>query len=58
MVVPWALYQRTGDQGVLERQLPSMRAWVDKAASQPTLERLTVEVTSEDGTRLRYYLVQ
>jgi alpha-L-rhamnosidase len=31
-VVPWVLYQRTGDAGVLERQLPSMRAWVDHIA--------------------------
>ncbi|MEU8818790.1 family 78 glycoside hydrolase catalytic domain [Actinoplanes sp. NPDC048796] len=29
-VVPWVLYQRTGDVGLLERQLPSMRAWVDR----------------------------
>ncbi|GAQ52645.1 family 78 glycoside hydrolase catalytic domain [Streptomyces acidiscabies] len=40
VVVPWALYQRTGDQGVLERQLPSMRAWVDKAASLAGPDRL------------------
>ena len=29
-VVPWVLYQRTGDAGLLARQLPSMRGWVDK----------------------------
>ena len=29
-IVPWVLYQRTGDRGLLERQLPSMRAWVDR----------------------------
>jgi alpha-L-rhamnosidase len=29
-IVPWVLYQRTGDTGVLERQLTSMRAWVDR----------------------------
>ncbi|GAA0956672.1 glycoside hydrolase family 78 protein [Kribbella koreensis] len=29
-VVPWVLYQRTGDRGLLVRQLPSMRAWVDR----------------------------
>ena len=40
VVVPWALYQRTGDPGVLERQLPSMRAWVDKAASLAGPDRL------------------
>ncbi|HEY7273510.1 MAG TPA: family 78 glycoside hydrolase catalytic domain, partial [Actinoplanes sp.] len=31
-VVPSVLYERFGDAGVLERQLPSMRAWVDKMA--------------------------
>ncbi len=31
-MVPWALYQRAGDAGILERQLPSMRAWVDRVA--------------------------
>lgn len=29
VVVPWVLYERSGDAGVLARQLPSMRAWVD-----------------------------
>ncbi|MFI5707437.1 family 78 glycoside hydrolase catalytic domain [Kribbella sp. NPDC051620] len=29
-VVPWVLYQRTGDRDLLIRQLPSMRAWVDR----------------------------
>ena len=31
-IVPWVIYQRTGDVGLLRRQLPSMRAWVDKMA--------------------------
>jgi alpha-L-rhamnosidase len=31
--VPWTLYERYGDVGVLERQYGSMRAWVDKARS-------------------------
>ncbi|WP_250004192.1 family 78 glycoside hydrolase catalytic domain [Actinoplanes sp. M2I2] len=31
-IVPWVVYQRTGDAGLLERQLPSMRAWVDRIA--------------------------
>ncbi|GAA1649505.1 glycoside hydrolase family 78 protein [Kribbella alba] len=31
-IVPWVLYERTGDLGLLARQLPSMRAWVDKMA--------------------------
>jgi alpha-L-rhamnosidase len=30
--VPSVLYERFADTGVLERQLPSMRAWVDKMA--------------------------
>ena len=28
-VVPWVLYERFGDVGMLERQYASMRAWVD-----------------------------
>jgi alpha-L-rhamnosidase len=32
-VVPWVLYQRYGDREILRRQLPSMRAWVDKMAA-------------------------
>jgi alpha-L-rhamnosidase len=28
-IVPWALYERFGDTAVLERQLPSMKAWVE-----------------------------
>jgi len=31
-IVPWVLHRRTGDLGLLERQLPSMRAWVDRMA--------------------------
>lgn len=29
-VVPWVLYQRSGDVGILARQLPSMCRWVDR----------------------------
>ncbi|MFK4085468.1 family 78 glycoside hydrolase catalytic domain [Kribbella sp. NPDC020789] len=32
-IVPWVIYQRTGDSGLLKRQLPSMRGWVDKMAA-------------------------
>ncbi|GAA2650530.1 alpha-L-rhamnosidase [Paractinoplanes durhamensis] len=32
-IVPWVIYQRTGDRDVLERQLPSMRGWVDRMAA-------------------------
>jgi alpha-L-rhamnosidase len=31
-IVPWVTYERTGDAGLLARQLPSMRGWVDKMA--------------------------
>ncbi|WP_062316016.1 MULTISPECIES: alpha-L-rhamnosidase [Demequina] len=31
-VVPWVMYQRRGDRGVLARQWDSMRAWVDHLA--------------------------
>nr|WP_270889720.1 alpha-L-rhamnosidase [Pedococcus sp. 5OH_020] len=39
-IVPWTLYQRTGDLAILERQLPSMRAWVDCVADLAGVERL------------------
>ncbi|MET9088368.1 family 78 glycoside hydrolase catalytic domain [Streptomyces sp. NPDC004237] len=39
-VVPWVLYQRTGDTGVLERQYPSMRAWVDRITALAGEDRL------------------
>ncbi|GGS33033.1 family 78 glycoside hydrolase catalytic domain [Streptomyces griseoviridis] len=29
VIVPWVLYERYGDTGVLREQYPSMRAWVD-----------------------------
>ncbi|MGA1835650.1 glycoside hydrolase family 78 protein [Herbiconiux sp. 11R-BC] len=32
VIVPWTLYLRGGDLGVLEVQFPSMRAWVDHLA--------------------------
>ncbi len=31
-VVPWVLYERYGDTGVLERQYASMRAWVERVS--------------------------
>jgi alpha-L-rhamnosidase len=33
VIVPWVLYQRYGDVGVLRRQYASMRAWVERVAS-------------------------
>jgi alpha-L-rhamnosidase len=39
-IVPWVLYQRFGDAGILERQYSSMRAWVDK-----------IDALSSDGVR-------
>jgi alpha-L-rhamnosidase len=30
VILPWVLYQRFGDLGVLETQYPSMKAWVDQ----------------------------
>ncbi|MEV4836728.1 glycoside hydrolase family 78 protein [Nonomuraea sp. NPDC049486] len=32
VLVPWVLYERTGDLELLRRQYPSMRAWVDQVA--------------------------
>jgi alpha-L-rhamnosidase len=31
-IVPWVLYRRFADRDLLARQLPSMRAWVDRMA--------------------------
>ncbi|HEY7418427.1 MAG TPA: family 78 glycoside hydrolase catalytic domain [Ktedonobacteraceae bacterium] len=33
VLVPWTLYQRYGDTGILETQFESMRAWVDLLAN-------------------------
>jgi alpha-L-rhamnosidase len=38
--VPWTLYQRTGDLEILNRQLPSMRAWVNRVAALAGPDRL------------------
>ncbi|TMR11521.1 alpha-L-rhamnosidase [Nonomuraea turkmeniaca] len=32
VIVPWVLYQRSGDLGLLRTQYPSMTAWVDEVA--------------------------
>lgn len=29
VIIPWTMYQAYGDRGLLARQFPSMRAWVD-----------------------------
>ena len=39
-IVPWTLYQRTGDLDILRRQLPSMRAWVDCVAELAGPDRI------------------
>jgi alpha-L-rhamnosidase len=39
-LVPWVVYQRSGDRGLLARQLPSMRAWVDHVAGLAGADRL------------------
>jgi alpha-L-rhamnosidase len=39
-VVPWVVYRRTGDADLLERQLPSMRAWVNRVADLAGKEHL------------------
>ncbi|WP_221583700.1 glycoside hydrolase family 78 protein [Microbacterium sp. G2-8] len=33
-IVPWTLYERTGDAGVLRRQWASMTAWTDRFAAR------------------------
>ncbi|MEJ3749427.1 family 78 glycoside hydrolase catalytic domain [Actinomycetes bacterium KLBMP 9797] len=39
-VVPWVLYERTGDRAVLAKQFSSMRAWVDRQAALAGPDRL------------------
>jgi alpha-L-rhamnosidase len=39
-IVPWVVYQRAGDVDLLARQLPSMRAWVDRVAELAGPDRL------------------
>jgi alpha-L-rhamnosidase len=39
-ILPWTVYWRTGDRGLLQRQLPSMRAWVDKVTELAGPDRL------------------
>jgi alpha-L-rhamnosidase len=39
-LVPWVLYERTGDRALLARRLPSMRAWVDRMAALAGPDRL------------------
>jgi alpha-L-rhamnosidase len=40
VLVPWTLYERTGDVGVLRRQYASARAWVDQVKSLAGTDRL------------------
>jgi alpha-L-rhamnosidase len=40
VIVPWVLYYRFGDAGLLERQFDSMRRWVDCVAEQAGESRL------------------
>jgi alpha-L-rhamnosidase len=39
-IVPWVVYRATGDRELLARQLPSMRAWVDRIAALAGTDRL------------------
>src|SRR3954449_9961231 len=39
-LLPWTIYQATGDLALLGRQLPSMRAWVDHVADLAGEDRL------------------
>ena len=39
-ILPWTLYQRTGDLEILQRQLPSMRGWVDRVLELASPDRL------------------
>ncbi|MFD5190842.1 family 78 glycoside hydrolase catalytic domain [Streptomyces sp. NPDC058357] len=39
-IVPWTIYQETGDESVLERQFASMTAWTDRIAELAGDDRL------------------
>jgi alpha-L-rhamnosidase len=39
-ILPWTLYQRTGDLEILDRQLPSMRAWLERVTGLAGPDRL------------------
>ena len=39
-VVPWVMYQRTGDRGILATQFESMRSWVDHISALAGESRL------------------
>ena len=43
VLVPWALYQRYGDKGILQQQYASMRTWVDLVAVAAGPSRLWEE---------------
>ena len=40
VIVPWVLYQRFGDKGILADQFESMRTWVDRVADLAGKSRL------------------
>ncbi|MBB2910268.1 alpha-L-rhamnosidase [Streptosporangium becharense] len=40
VIVPWVLYRRYGDAGILDRQFASMRGWVDHVAGLAGRDRL------------------
>jgi alpha-L-rhamnosidase len=40
VIVPWVLYRRYGDTGILKRQFASMRGWVDHVAGLAGPDRL------------------
>lgn len=50
-VVPWTLYQRTGDLGVLRRQFESMKGWVEQV-----LDRANPEGLWDQGKQLGDWL--
>ena len=49
-VVPWVLYERFGDAGILERQWDSMRSWVDYIAAPQRATTSSGVVSSSSGT--------
>lgn len=49
VLVPWTLHQRYGDGGVLARQYPSARAWVERMIRQAGPDRLWCDGAEQLG---------
>jgi alpha-L-rhamnosidase len=48
VVVPWALYQATGNTTILEKQYPSMKAWVEYVRKEAASKRPVKDAASDE----------